>query len=1139
MHRKEKQTRWKESRIFLSILFCFLLFSAYSYAQNQAKTVTFSCKETPLSEALTIVERQSEYKLNFNYDELSQFNVTVNVKKKSVIEAVSMLLHGLPYQTKVNGKFIIIFRKAIQQQQQSRRNQQHGTSVTIIHGRVADAANNPLPGVSIVFKNHDCGVTTDVNGMYAINVEKGGKETMLFSFIGMKTEVVPINCNADEKTVNIMLKEASSQLGEVVVTGMFTRRAESFTGSATTYKKEEILQAGNQNLLKSLKNLDPSFQINESMSMGSDPNTLPNIQMRGQTSLQSSYSSTTNQPLFILDGFETTLQKVYDLDMNRVQSITLLKDAAAKAIYGSKAANGVVVIQTVRPKSGRLVLSYNGNLDIEVPDLTGYNLMNAAEKLAFEKSHGFYSNVADVASAQLMDQRYKEYSDNILKGVNTYWISKPLHMGVGTKHSVNIEGGDDRMRYQAGLFYNDITGAMKGSDRKTFNLSTTLSYSYKNLIFRNSLEYTKNNSANSPYGAFSDYAQLNQYWVPYDDNGNPVKQLGYIGQGTYYKVYNPLYNASLSTKDESSYAEVQDNFGVDWKISEAFRMTGNFSYLYQTNTSDLFYPAAHTMFANYDANGKTDQKGQYTVGNGSSKTITSNVGLNFNKEFGKHLIFANVTWNLSDMKSANHSYTATGFGSSLMNDISFANQYLEDSKPDGSNSQTREIGFIGALNYSYADRYLFDASVRRTGSSQYGSDNRWGTFWSLGVGWNLHHEKFLENNNWIKYLKLRSSLGYTGSQNFSPYQARARYTYNSTLYDGRFGALLKGLPNSSLRWQRTKDWNSGFDLMLKGFLNVRFDYYISTTDDLLSDMSIPPSMGYTTYKENLGKIQNKGYEVNLSFTPYRDTKHQAWITINASALHNNNKIKRIYDIFKSSNEKQNASKDGSSNIDTSESGIKSKISQYTNPSTLYYEGQSMTAIWGVRSLGIDPMSGREMFLTKDGKSTYTWNSADQVVIGDTSPKLRGSIGLNMGWEGFTLSFACSYKIGGDMYNSTLVDKVENVSGWYNLDKRINDSWQQMGDHAKYKKLGINGLSTDISYTKPTSRFVEKDNELYISTLNFGYDFYKMKWVHKLGMERLKMTFYMDELFRFNTVKVERGTSYPFARNFSFAVQATF
>ncbi len=1130
----------KKAGLGIFLVFCLLAMSMNGFSQNLGKKVTAKFESVPLSMALNALERQSDYKLNFNYDELNQFFITVDVQDKTIPEAVKLMLNGLPYQMKVDGKFIAVYRKPIKKREN--KGLSHGSPMTVIHGRVVDVSNSPLPGVNVAFKDYGYGVITDANGEYKAIIEKGGKETMNFSFVGMQTLMMTVNCDTDEKLVNVTMQEENSQLGEVVVTGMFNRRSESFTGSAATYKKEEILQAGSQNLLKSLKNLDPSFQINESIDFGSDPNRMPNIQMRGETSfpnLQSDYSSDTNQPLFILDGFETTLEKVYDLDMNRVQSITLLKDAAAKAIYGSKAANGVVVIQTVRPQTGKLILSYNGNVDLEVPDLTGYNLMNAAEKLAFEKERGFYTLVSGVGAAQIMDKRYSEYSDNIKRGVDTYWLSKPLHTGIGTKHSVNIEGGDDRMRYQAGVYYNAITGIMKGSDRKTFNLNTTLSYSYKNLIFRNSLDYTKNNSANSPYGSFSDYTQLNQYWTPYDEDGNLKKQLGYIGQSNYNKVYNPLYNASLNTKSESSYADVQDNFGIDWKINAALRMTGNFSYVYQSNTSDVFYPADHTMFVDYDTNGKADQKGQYTAGYGYSKTITSNVGLNFNKEFGKHLFFANVTWNLSDNTYGNHSYTASGFGNSLMNDIAFGNQYLEGSTPSGTNSQTRELGFIGAVNYSYADRYLFDASIRRTGSSQYGSENRWGTFWALGAGWNLHHEKFMEGNEWIKYLKLRTSLGYTGSQNFSPYQSRARYAYNSTLYDGRFGALLQGLPNSSLRWQRTKDWNSGFDLRVKDFVNLRFDYYVSTTDDLLSDMTTPPSMGYSSYKENLGKIQNKGYEVNLSLTPWRDKKHNGWFTINVSALHNKNKIKEIYDIFKSTNDKQNASKDEADNSNNSESEIASKISKYTSPSTLYYEGCSMTAIWGVRSLGIDPMSGREMFLTKDGKSTYTWNSSDQMVIGDTNPKLRGAIGLNIGYEGFTLSLACSYKLGGDIYNTTLVNKVENVSGWYNLDKRINDSWKTVGEAAKYKAVGSNGLSTNIDYTKPTSRFVEKNNELYISTLNVGYDFYKMKWIHQMGMQRLKMTFYMNELCRLSSVKVERGTSYPFARNFSFAVQATF
>lgn len=214
--------------------------------------------------------------------------------------------------------------------------------------------------------------------------------------------------------------------------------------------------------------------------------------------------------------------------------------------------------------------------------------------------------------------------------------------------------------------------------------------------------------------------------------------------------------------------------------------------------------------------------------------------------------------------------------------------------------------------------------------------------------------------------------------------------------------------------------------------------------------------------------------------------------------------------------------------------------QTTRPATKYYEGCSMTAIWGVRSLGIDPMTGDELFLDKNGELTYTWDSDDQVVIGDTTPKLQGSLGISAGWNGLTLSLYASYKWGGDLYNTTLVDRVENVNGFGNLDKRVSETWVNPGDHARYRKIEMKqrpNESTDV--TRPTSRFVQRNNELYLSTINIGYDFYKAKWVKSLGLERLRLSFYANELARFTSIKVERGTSYPFARTFSFTLDATF
>lgn len=311
-----------------------------------------------------------------------------------------------------------------------------------IHGKVTDKWKNPLPGVTVRVKDALLGVATDKDGKYVIVVPgKIMKPVLLFSFVGMTSKEVPYLGNSE---INVTLEEEQAKINEVVVTGMFNRRVESFTGSATTFKQEDILRVGNQNLIKSLKNLDPAFQIIENLEYGSDPNRMPTVQLRGQTSfpnLQGEYENNPNQPLFILDGFETTLEKVYDLDMNRVASVTLLKDAAAKAIYGSKAGNGVVVIETIRPKSGELRVYYSGDFGIEAPDLTGYDLMNAEEKLAYEVQIGMYGPSRGLITAY---DSYKKVYDDVVRGVDTYWLSKPLRTGFSNKHSVTLEGGEDR-----------------------------------------------------------------------------------------------------------------------------------------------------------------------------------------------------------------------------------------------------------------------------------------------------------------------------------------------------------------------------------------------------------------------------------------------------------------------------------------------------------------------------------------------------------------------------------------------------------------------------------------------------------------------------------------------------------------------
>lgn len=989
-----------------------------------------------------------------------------------------------------------------------------------IRGTVLDENGLSVIGASVYLKETPAiGVAADIDGKFELNCPWTPNMVIVVSSIGYETQEVKVA--NPTKPLEVTLTETSQMLKETVVTGYFNRSMESFTGSAVTVTAKELQAIGNQNVIESLKNIDPAFIVGDSYELGSNPNQFNEINIRGKSSfagLQGEYDGNPNEPLFILDGFETTKTAVFDLDMNRVASVTILKDAAAKAIYGSKAANGVVVIETVAPTSGTLRVNYQGNVSVEMPDLTSYDLTNAREKLEVELNAGRYSSNSP-SHQQALDQQYNELLKNVESGVNTYWLSKPLRVGVGNKHTLFFEGGDDAMRYGATIMYNNIAGAMKGSDRTTMQGNITLSYRVKNLMFRNSLSVTHNKAFESPYGSFSEYARLNPYYKPYDENGNINKVLGRFqpsGYGAAARIYyNPLYNATLGTKNESRYTEIVENFYIEWQAHKNLRLTGRLGYSYRTNSSDNFLPGNHTNFNEWTGD-MYYKRGSYTKTNGVSERLSIDLTANWSKTIKKHMIFINGGYNLATSNSDQVGMTAWGFMNNRVDHITFAKQYADNGVPTGSESITREIGLIGSANYSYDDRYLADVSFRASGSSIFGANKRWGTFWAAGIGWNLHKEHFMENVAWLTQFKLRGSIGYTGSQSFDPYQAMSTYKfYQDLMYDNISGAYLMALANDELKWQQTQDINIGLDLGIANNLNMRVDGYVSTTEDQLIPITLPTSAGFTSYKGNLGNVVNKGIDATINWRVYNNPKKQAYININGTLGHNRNEIQNISDALKSFNDSQDAN-------------------STTAPLTRYEEGQSMSVIWVVKSLGIDPITGRELFVKKDGSTTYDWSSDDYIVGGDSNHKVRGNFGVSGEYKGFGFNISFSYRLGGDYYNQTLVDKVENVDIAYNVDRRVfSSTWQNPGDIATFKKI----TSTPTT-TYATSRFVEKNNELQFSSLNLYYDF-KFLNIRKAGIERLKVNFYMNDICRISTVKTERGTSYPFARNCSVAVSATF
>lgn len=990
----------------------------------------------------------------------------------------------------------------------------------LLQGVVTDTDKFPLPGVHIIVKETQTGVASDENGEFTILLPKGQQATVEFSFIGMQT-LTKVYDGTKNHVKQVIVLNSGEELEEVVVTGLFDYNSRTFTGSAVSYTQEDLKSIGNNNVLKIIQSLDPAFIVETNSINGSNPNHMADITLRGNASfggLQGEYSGNPNAPLFILDGFEASQEQIFDLDMNRVKSVTILKDGAAKAIYGSKASNGVIVVETILPEAGRLRVTYTGDLSVETPDLTSYNLTNAAEKLQVELNAGRYTSSSPYYQA-LLDEQYYAIAADIARGVDTYWLSQPLRTSVGQKHSASFEGGTEEMRYSAMIGYNDVAGVMKQSGRRNVQGNINLSYRYGKWMFRNSLSVTRNQADDSPFGSFSDYVSVNPYFSPYDANGNIRKVLGYYTapgyNGSVLTYYNPLYNATLGTKNFSKYTEIVENFYIEFRPIDDLRFTARLGYTFKDNRREDFYPGDHTNFNDWTGD-RYFQRGSYSITNGESNNLNIDLTANYSHQWGKHQLLGNAAYSLQSTNSLSEGMVAWGFLNNHVDYITFAKQYAEGGKPSGSESTTRSLGITGAVNYSYDERYLFDASLRFNGSSVFGSNNRWGTFWSAGTGWNLHNEAFMEDADWLTLAKFRVTYGLTGNQNFSPYQSKATYKfYDNIIYDNISGAYLMGMPNPNLKWQQTGDFNVGLDLGLFNDLNLRVDLYDSRTRDALIAMSIPTSTGFTTYMENMGNVRNRGAEAMLNWRFLH--RGQSYMSLSGSIGHNKNQVTEISEALKNYNSEQDAN------------STKSPIIRYE-------EGQSMTAIWAVRSLGIDPATGKEMFLKKDGvTTTYDYTTDDYIIAGDSNPIVHGTFGFNGEWKGIGLNLLFSYQWGGDYYNQTLVDRVENANVAYNVDSRIfRDTWQKVGDVALYKHI-----SSSPTTTYASTRFVQHDNTLDFTSLSAYYDFKYCDWLKRAKIERMRVTLYMNDVFHLSTIKTERGLNYPYARTYSLSVTTTF
>lgn len=1103
--------------IILLALFCHTnVLNAQTGQGLKDKEITLKISNQPLGKVLEKAAEAAGAKITIQ--DVSLWNISkptsIVVKNKPLDKVLDELIGDQDVKIRYEGDQIII----------EPQEQKETTNVEFnISGQVLDRdTQEPLIGATVLITDGsgkgDKGTTTDLDGKFSLRISR--KESITVSFIGY--EAVSKQILKAEKNIIIELKP-SIELDDVVVTGISRRSKNSFTGNYVEVKGDELRRMNPTNILKGLQFFDPSFKIIENNNAGSDPNAEPDFQIRGDQSLGSksmnsmdlmldNVSSRPNTPLFVLDGFTVPMSRILDLDPERVESITVLKDAAATSVYGSRAANGVVVVETKVAPDGALSVSYNGTMTVQTPDLTDYNMMTAEEKLNTEWRAGLYNpnNASDM-------NLYNKYLRYVLGGVDTYWLSKPLRTALQHRHSASVAGGTDVFRYSLDINAAMQPGVMKESENQNKGVNFNMTYLKDKFTMRANVSLNESNSKNSPYGSFSQYTRLNPYYIPTNDDGTQKKILdNNIVSGQSKVITNPMYDATVGIKDASNGLTIATSLGLEYMLLKNLRITEQLSYTRGLAGTNRFLPADHTSFELED---DLTRKGSYSKSTGEMSSWSSNFGINYNLVIKKHLLSVFGNWTVNEDRNNYVNLSATGYPDSHMDDFIFGNKMETNMNNIGTENVSRSIGLIGQLSYSYDNRYSVDFNLSGEASSRY-ADHNLVPFWSVGARWNAHNEKWL--SGYLSNLVFRASYGITGEQNFSPSDAIEYYSYAEAMRPyqsfGVLGALLLGLNNPELGWAKTHNTSLSVDFgFWKNRVNVTFNYYNNITKELLTSYDLAPSTGFSTMVMNAGELQNKGFDASVNIIAVQNLRKEFFWTINANANRNKNKILKLSEYLRKVNEQQ--------------------MQSASAPLPQYREGESTTTLYVVRSLGIDPVTGKEVYLKRDGTKTFTWDANDKVPVGDTNPKISGTLSSSINWKDFSCSIGFTYKYGGVVYNQTLVDKIENQNVAYNLDRRAGEGrWEQPGDVTSYVGFSATGASTPAS-----TRFIMNDNEIRLASLNIGYrlngeDF---KFLRHANVNALALNFTTNDIARISPIRMERGLDYPFARSYTLSLSIIF
>ena len=991
----------------------------------------------------------------------------------------------------------------------------------ICKGLVKDAIGESVIGASVVVKGTTNGTITDFDGNFSLDGIKKG-DVIVISYVGYQTQEIKWNGSP----LNVILKEDSKTLSEVVVVGYGTQKKANLSGSVAMVDSKELENRPIQNVSSGLQGLMPGVAITG--TNGAPGQDAGKIRVRGIGTLNEA------GPYILVDGIETgTLSAV---DPNDIESISVLKDAASAAIYGSKAANGVVLITTKRGKTGQTKISYSGYLSFQ-------NATNMIERMG---SYEYASLLNQALEAEGMSKRFNDTELQKFKDGNdplypdTDWYDLAYKTGVQHRHNVNINGGSENVKYMASLGYLNQTGILPNAGREQFNARTNLDMKInKRLSARMNLSFIKNDysdASSAYYGGSSDQIirQLNLIapWIVarYDDgtwgtisDGSPI---AWLDSGM--KVNRDNYNFSGMA-------------AVDYEIFDGLKLTLQGAYINNLQNYNYFQ-----KYIKYNENKESDPS---QLDERFYKWDRTNYDalLNYNKNFGKHNIKGLLGWHTEKYNYKYQKAVRKKFPNNELTDMNAGDASTQSN--EGYTAELAMISWFARINYDFAGKYLLEANIRADASSRFAEGHRWGYFPSFSGAWRISEEAFMESakDSWLSGLKIRASWGQLGNQDalsgsnndyypaLNTYNLDSKYAFGGSLNSGYYQRKYR---LETISWEKASTWGVGVDFTLFNKLNGSLDYYNRKTTGIIMDVTVPKEFALDAYKDNVGSMRNSGIEINLS---YNTKIGQVDFGIAGNFSYNKNEI---LDLGGGDPNKYLDATDGYSQ--------RNKVGEAMNSYYIYRadgffnsqeEADAYTAKYG-NPFGKTFKAGdlRYVDTNKDGKLT----ADDREYCGSSDPKIIYGFNINAGWKGIDLSLmfngAAGVKRlfdGYEVYGNFSGDAAHPATIW-------RDAWTPDNHDASMPRIFYDTNSASSSRSVQSDFWLQDTSYLRLKNLQLGYTLPK-GWLNSVGVENIRIYYSVENLLTFDKMKInidpestsQRLSSYPLLRTHAFGVNVTF